>query len=94
MGFVIAKSSAERFQFFFFFTIFLMILLIAVFSFLFWKIYPLLKRRGGMMQLCHLTPLPKAPASELPKLAGEEAKKEQTMPAEQAKTTQENIEEK
>lgn len=54
---VLAKESLTRFQIIFF-SLCITILILAFSAFwLFWKIYPILKKRGGTKELFHLTPL-------------------------------------
>lgn len=90
---VIARDSLVRFQVIFF-TLCLLVLVLFLNTFwLAWKIHPLLKKRGGVKQLFHLTPLPDEFEAQAEKQAMEEKPKEEK-PQEELKgpKVQENVE--
>ncbi len=62
-GVIVAKNSSEDFQIFFVCTCALIVILIACLLWLFWKLYPILKKRGGISQLFHISPLPEVTES-------------------------------
>lgn len=72
---VIAKDSLSKFQGIFFTFCMLILILFIIVLWLGWKLYPILKKRGGLKMLFHLTQLPdeyktaedKAKAEEKPK---------------------------
>jgi type III secretion protein J len=91
---VIAKDSVARFQ-----TIFFVLSLLVFFLFfsacwLGWKIFPILKKRGGLGQLFHLSPLPDEFEEEKNKPAEEPKSKDDTTKpsAPKGPKVQENIE--
>jgi type III secretion protein J len=89
---VLARDSLTRFQIIFF-TLCVLVLILAFNTFwLTWKLFPLLKKRGGVKQLFHMTPLPDeftAPEAQGPV----EEKPKEEKPAEEAKPkVQENVE--
>lgn len=89
---VVARESLTRFQTIFF-TLCLLVLILAFCTFWsIWKLLPLLKKRGGLKQLFHLSPLPDE--FEPPKPAGEEPPKEEQKVQEEPKgpKVQENVE--
>ncbi len=91
---VISRDSLMRFQVIFF-TLCLLVLLLAFNTFwLTWKIWPLLKKRGGIKQLFHMTPLPDEYEAESPKESTEEKPKEEVKAQEEPKgpKVQENVE--
>ncbi|MBS0654745.1 MAG: EscJ/YscJ/HrcJ family type III secretion inner membrane ring protein [Verrucomicrobia bacterium] len=75
-GFTVATTSAGKLQLLIISIIILLVVLIACFSWLFWKISPILKRRGGMNNLFHLTPLPQPTVQAEVKPPSEEKKAE------------------
>ncbi len=80
---VIARESLTRFQIIFF-TLCLLVLVLSFMTFwLGWKIFPLLKKRGGLKQLLHITPLPDEYVAE------EEGSKEDEEPKEEQKAQEE-----
>jgi type III secretion protein J len=89
---VVAKDSLKRFQMTFFAFCIIIFLLVLAAGWLVWKIYPLTKKRGGMMSLFHFSPLPDT-FEEAPK---EELKKEEadakTQDAKKEPKVQENVE--
>jgi type III secretion protein J len=65
---VMSKSSASKFRFIFFMLIFLAIAFAVVLGWMFWKFYPILKKRGGFKSLMSPIPLDEGKASiESPK---------------------------
>ncbi len=56
-GFMVATKSADAFQTFFICVAILLVVLLFVFLWLLWKLYPILKRRGGISQLFHISTL-------------------------------------
>ncbi|MBS0637332.1 MAG: type III secretion inner membrane ring lipoprotein SctJ [Verrucomicrobia bacterium] len=72
-GVTIAKTSSDDFQVFFITICLLLLSLILCFIWLSWKLYPILKRRGGISQLFQISPLPEAWETE------KEATKEQNL---------------
>jgi len=92
---VLARDSLTRFQIIFF-TLCLVVLLLAFNTFwLTWKLYPLLKRRGGIRQLFHMSPLPDEFEPEAPKQTEEEKPKEEAKAAQEepkGPKVQENVE--
>ncbi len=90
----IARDSLMRFQVIFF-TLCLLVLLLAFYSFwLSWKIYPLLKKRGGLKQLFHMAPLPDEFEPSSSKAADADKPKEEQKAQEESKgpKVQENVE--
>lgn len=61
---ILAKESVTRFRVIFFTFSFLILLMSLALIWLTWKIYPLLKSRGGMKELFHLQPLKLTPKEE------------------------------
>lgn len=62
---VMSKSSAGRFRVLFFFLIICAIVFAVIFGWMFWKFYPLIKKRGGLRALLHPIPLEETrPAGE------------------------------
>lgn len=55
---IIAKDSVSRFQFLFFWFCVIILLLCIALCWFGWKLYPILKKRGGIRMLFRLTPLP------------------------------------
>lgn len=91
---VIARDSLVRFQIIFF-TLCLIVLILAFNTFwMSWKIYPLLKKRGGLKQLFHMTPLPDEYESPETKPSAEEKPSEEQKAQEEPKgpKVQENVE--
>lgn len=91
---VIAKDSLVRFQTIFF-SLCVVVLILAFNTFwLSWKIYPLLKKRGGLKQLFHMTPLPDEFEPAADKAIAEEKPKEEQKAQEEPKgpKVQENVE--
>lgn len=91
---VIARDSLVRFQIIFF-TLCLLVLILAFYTFwISWKIYPLVKKRGGLKQLFHMAPLPDEYESPEAKATGEEQPKEEQKAQEEPKgpKVQENVE--
>ncbi|MDB6081896.1 MAG: sctJ-A [Chlamydiia bacterium] len=92
---VIAKESVTLFQIIFFIFCIIILLFALCFCWLGWKFYPILKKRGGIRALFHLTPLPDAyTTNKDEKPAEEELPKDDTKPKNQppAPKIQENIE--
>lgn len=54
---ILAKESLSRFRLIFFSFTILILLLTAALSWMFWKIYPVLKTHGGLKELFHLKPI-------------------------------------
>ncbi len=91
---VVARDSLVRFQVIFF-TLCLIVLILAFNTFwLGWKIFPILKKRGGIKSLFHMAPLPDTFETEAQKAASEEKPKEEPKPPEDPKgpKVQENVE--
>lgn len=91
---VIARDSLVRFQIIFF-TLCILVLILAFNTFwISWKMYPLLKKRGGLKQLFHMAPLPDEYESPEAKAASEEQPKEEQKAQEEPKgpKVQENVE--
>lgn len=89
---VIAKDSLFRFQTIFFGLSLFIVLLFFSFCWMAWKLYPLLKKRGGIALLFHLAPLPDAFEEEKPQ-EGEKPKDEKKPPEEPpGPKVQENVE--
>ncbi|MBS0635580.1 MAG: type III secretion inner membrane ring lipoprotein SctJ [Verrucomicrobia bacterium] len=89
---IIARESLTRFQTIFF-TLSLLVLLLAFCTFwTAWKLLPLLKKRGGIKELFHLSPLPDE--FEAAKPEGQEPPKEEQKVQEEPKgpKVQENVE--
>ncbi len=63
-GFVVAKTSATKFYVFLLSIFALTAILILTLILFFWKCYPILKRRGGIKMLFHITPLPRPLATD------------------------------
>lgn len=76
---IIAKDSVSRFQFIFFWFCVIILLLCIILCWFGWKLYPILKKRGGLRMLFRLTPLP----DEMEKK--EEAPSEGTEPKDEKK---------
>lgn len=57
-GFMVATKSQDAFETFFIVVCILFVFFAVCFLWLFWKIYPILKKRGGISQLFHISPLP------------------------------------
>ncbi len=57
-GFSVDKNSAGLFRAFMIFVCAFPVILFLFTAWLFWKIYPILKKRGGLGMLFHLTPFP------------------------------------
>lgn len=96
---IVAKESLTRFQIIFF-SLCLMLLVLAFSGcWLFWKIFPVLKKRGGIKELFHLTPLPdefaqqEGPKEEKPQEEGGQEKKEEKKKGPEEPKVQENVEE-
>lgn len=70
---ILAKESLTRFRIIFFSLILLVLLLILALVWLSWKMFPLIKERGGIRELFHLHPISGEKIEEKP---AEEAKKE------------------
>lgn len=93
---VIARDSLVRFQIIFF-SLCLIVLMLAFYTFwLSWKLFPLIKKRGGFKQLLHMAPLPDEYENKVEKAAAEEkaAQEEQIKAQEEPKgpKVQENVE--
>lgn len=70
---ILAKGSIQRFQIIFFSFLTLILFLIIALVWLLWKIYPILRKHGGLKELFHLRPISlEAPEPE----NGEKADKE------------------
>lgn len=70
---VMSKNSASRFRILFFSLTIFTILFAAVMGWIIWKFYPILKRKGGLKNLLHPTPIQEE-STELPKTPPEERK--------------------
>lgn len=70
---IIAKDSVTRFRIIFFSFTLLILLMALILTWIFWKIYPLLKKHGGTKQLFTLHPIH---TEEVPAVKSEEEKKE------------------
>ena len=64
-GFRVAKNSSDDFKTFFVFVCIFVFTLILCFFWLLWKIYPVLKKRGGISQLFHVMPLSEVPEYDI-----------------------------
>lgn len=72
---VMSKSSASRFRFIFFLLMVCAIVFALILGWMFWKFYPILKKRGGFKSLMHPIPLDESETpSELPRKPLEEKK--------------------
>jgi type III secretion protein J len=89
---ILAKDSLTRFQMVFFSFCIIIFLLVLSVGWLSWKIYPLLKSRGGFAQLFHFTPLPDAFEVAAKEEVKQEQEKETTQEAKKEQKVQENIE--
>ncbi len=69
---VMSKSSASKFRAIFFILISAAIVFALIIGWLFWKIYPLLKARGGFKSLVHFVPLEEKTPPEEPKSVDEQ----------------------
>lgn len=97
---VVAKESLTRFQIIFFSLCILILLLSFTAFWLAWKMFPMLKKRGGFKSLFHLHPLPDAfeqPETPKEEPAAEakpgETKKEEKKKGPEEPKVQENVEE-
>ncbi len=54
---IVAKDSATRFRIFFFTFVILFLILLTGFTWIGWKVYPLLKKYGGFRELLHFHPI-------------------------------------
>lgn len=97
---VVAKESLTRFQIIFFSLCLLLLLLSFSAFWLGWKIFPLLKKRGGIKQLFHLHPLPdefvaeeKPEEEKTAEAKAVEAKKDEKKKTPEEPKVQENVEE-
>lgn len=70
---VMSKNSTGRFRFLFFSLMIISLVLVVIFGWLIWKIYPMLKRRGGFKNLLNPAPLQEESA-EIPPNPPEEKK--------------------
>lgn len=61
---VVAKESVSRFRILFFSFVLLILALLMAMIWMFWKIFPLLKKYGGAKQLFHLHPIKLEPTVE------------------------------
>ncbi|MBS0637331.1 MAG: EscJ/YscJ/HrcJ family type III secretion inner membrane ring protein [Verrucomicrobia bacterium] len=91
-GFVIAKSSLFYFQVLFFCISIVMCVLMLGVIWSFWKIYPILKKSGGVRALFSLKPLPDEYEKKLEQPA-EEIKEEKPSEEPKEPRVQENVEE-
>lgn len=89
-GVILARPSLFHFQVLFFSFCMAILILFLTTLWLSWKIIPLLRKRGGILQLFKLAPLADLPPEEAPKPA-EEKKEGQEVKKEEPKV-QENIE--
>lgn len=91
---IIAKDSLVRFQTIFFTFCLLILILILYNLWLSWKLYPILRKRGGIKQLFHLAPLPDHAETEAPKDQEAVKKTDETKPKDDQKgpKVQENVE--
>ena len=94
-GFTIAKSHLLRFQVFFFCICILLFVLFQGILWLAWKLYPILRQCGGMLQLLNIKPIPDTYAAQTVGGAEEnKPKEEKTVPEKPIEPkAQENVEE-
>ena len=85
---IIAKESVTRFRLIFFTFIFIILLLLSSLVWLSWKIYPILRKHGGLSSLFHLQALETNGASTAE--AAEEAEEEESIEDEEEEAEEED----